>query len=935
MWAIALGGILITFLIAGLINIAAASPDEQTSGSNFPIPALQVTITPTATTQIVETTTPNPEPASASEFSFTLAELGYDEVTLSSPHGTTRYSFRLPENWTIRSDGLLVLDLSYAYNQINTGEYPALFGDLTIKLDDQTLEIFSIDEEFDNQQLTVSLPLALLADPDRSMHFIELIFDAAFLCDVPHKAKLVLYPTSSVSLNYDRKPLKIDLAHYPRPFFQSAFDPDNVRFVLPSELTSNDFDNALAIAAKLGDLTTNQLAISATTDLDLGRLLSTNVNSLDEHLIIVGQPEANQFLPFLNEITSLPVSLHQRQLKLETQGPTAVAPGDTVTYAFSIANTFKQEIELSVVNSLSNSVALLGCDPDCVEEKSEQSIVWNELAIAPNETANLFLTLQTTDALTGTFLEQTVTLIETDSGPLNADTLRATIVADSSNHSLQTSVPREEEYFFVYEGKAVSDGDGVVQEIVSPWNEERAILIITGTNDESVQKASQAMSSEARFPGMSGAVTLVEDVRPLSELGIGDLESSDGEMTFAEMGYSDQIVLGGGGTRQVNYFFELPYGWQLTDDAFMEIHFSHSRLIDYARSGMNVLINNKPVASVAFSDETSDDGRVRIGLSRAGLQTGNNRLTFELDVSMPGVCVDSDQAWIRLRDSSKVSLAHHQDGGSDLNLKFFPNPFRTNPALNEILFVLSNPPTVEEFEAALRIAERLGSSADYDSFSPKGIFGEDYLSKNLENIHLVAIGLPSRSALIQQVNDQLPQPYLPGSDQIQQILDNIVFRLPMEVDLGQVQLIPSPWDETRALLAISGTTETGIDKAMHVLLKRPWLLKGNLAFVTGDEVEAIDTRKLIGEGVAKAVVSAVPEMTPAATATQTEVVTAVTVPLVSGTTPGEAGLPRIQNEASYPAWLIPLVGMTTLIVIVIFAFAFWQTRQRNHGKNSL
>ncbi|MBE7472366.1 MAG: hypothetical protein HS114_24820 [Anaerolineales bacterium] len=110
--------------------------------------------------------------------------------------------------------------------------------------------------------------------------------------------------------------------------------------------------------------------------------------------------------------------------------------------------------------------------------------------MAANKSLNISLNLQATDALTGV-IEQTVMVVEQELGPVNADTLTATVVAGLSEMGRQDSIAGSDGYFFVYNNRAVAKDDGIVLEIPSPWNENRAVLIITGLSDAAVGKASQ------------------------------------------------------------------------------------------------------------------------------------------------------------------------------------------------------------------------------------------------------------------------------------------------------------------------------------------------------------------------------------------------------------------------------------------------------------
>jgi hypothetical protein len=94
----------------------------------------------------------------------------------------------------------------------------------------------------------------------------------------------------------------------------------------------------------------------------------------------------------------------------------------------------------------------------------------------------------------------------------------------------------------------------------------------------------------------------------------------------------------------------------------------------------------------------------------------------------------------------------------------------------------------------------------------------------LGDYRLIALGRPSRNPALQQVSAQLPQPFQPGSDEIQRRIDQVVFRLSPALSLGLVQLIPSPWNAARASLAGTGTTDEGVKGAVDVAGCPAWLI---------------------------------------------------------------------------------------------------------------
>jgi hypothetical protein len=940
------------FIFASLMsifsNMASASSQPLTPHDTFSAPALQSAVTPIANVQsaiqLTQTVPGNSQNSmilsttaqieAASVYSFSLAALGYSERTLTSPSGTTRYLFRLPENWLIQTDGMLNLDLSYVYNRATEDNVLPLVGSLKVILNEQTLEIFPFaGETRDHYRLSVPLPSSLLAN--RTQHTISLRLEAEALCEIPHhKAELVIYPTSSIILGYEERPLVPDLSRYPRPFYQRAFEPDKVGFVLPSQLPAEDVRSALAIAAKLGDLTSNRLVISATTDLDLSQVLSSTHPILNEHLIVVGAPQDNQWLRYLNDVVDLPAHLYRRQLGLISQGPAAVARGDTFTYTFMVTNTIDRAVEFSLLNSFPAYTELVNCMPACMENTEDNTIVWNDNSLAPTETSSFVLTLKAAEALTGTVIENTVTLIEAGLGPVNADTMITTIVAGLADHEIQRSTAGEG-YFFTYNGRAIAKEDGIVQEIVSPWNENRAILIITGLNDEAVRKAGQAMSSEVNFPGMSGNLALIKDV--LVNPG-EDQATSTIERSFADLGYDDEIVWGGHTVREVDYWFDVPYGWELTEDAFLELYFNHSQLIDYKDSGLTVFLNRQPVASIAFNEETANNGRLHISLRDANVRAGeSNRLTIRINVSMPGQCVDPGRAWVLVKDSSKIFLAHNEETDLAFDLRIYPYPFHLNSTLSDLLFVLPDVPTIDEVEDALHLATALGNSAGGDSIWPSLITASDPLTENLGDYHIIALGRPSRNAIIQEVNGQLPQPFLPNSDQIDQRLDDVILRLPPNIELGYLQLLRSPWNEAQAFLAVTGTTDQAVNRAADILaVNRSSALKGNLALIKDNsEIKTVDTRQLTSKAAAAAIATALPEAIQITDETQIEVppgiktgTLAISTPVLTDSSSDTPASKQVPAGTDYPVWIMLLVAATGLIVAAIFGFVFWQSRWR-------
>jgi hypothetical protein len=278
--------------------------------------------------------------------------------------------------------------------------------------------------------------------------------------------------------------------------------------------------------------------------------------------------------------------------------------------------------------------------------------------------------------------------------------------------------------------------------------------------------------------------------------------------------------------------------------------------------------------------------------------------------------------WLFISSASLLHLDHAVQNARVLDLGSYPYPFNQRSDLTDVMFALPAEPMVAEWEDALRLAAALGNISNSTAFAPPVVLGNNWTKKKLEDYHFIAIGRPSRNSLLQQVNAQLPQPFLLHSDSIEQKIDQVTLRLAPDVSLGYIQLIVSPWNEARALLAITGTTDKSAKEAMDILLYQYKGLEGNLALIRDNAVKTIDTRGFTKAGAAAALTTALPQMTPAPGASS------VSTPLSPGVTPSAPTSP-ISGAPSRPAWLVPLVGVTGLVILVILVIAFWQAR---HGK---
>jgi hypothetical protein len=374
-------------------------------------------------------------------------------------------------------------------------------------------------------------------------------------------------------------------------------------------------------------------------------------------------------------------------------------------------------------------------------------------------------------------------------------------------------------------------GQGMLAEIVSPWNEFRLVLVAAGLDYEGLAKAGQALNRQAHFLGMRGPAAIILDVLPLSETETTFTAST----TLASMGFEDEVFQGRGIKKSYVDFY-LPLGWNLEDLPFLMLKFIHADSLDPHDSVIDIYLNRVPIGSTLLNADNATQGELTVTMPAHLLRTGRNRLEMQVELNLfnDDLCdgLDLDRAWAVIRSDSELFLPYSAiDIRADLNS--FPHPFSRLAGFNQTLFVLPDEPSSLDFSDLIRLVAQMGTASNQtESISVHVTYASEVDETQRALSHLVLLGRPTENKLLAEINDQLPQPFVPGSDLLQSLAVDDVALLPdPDRDAGLLQLIASPWNEEYSLLAISGTTDGGVKLAYQALRDQAAALQGNLAVV--------------------------------------------------------------------------------------------------------
>jgi hypothetical protein len=456
--------------------------------------------------------------------------------------------------------------------------------------------------------------------------------------------------------------------------------------------------------------------------------------------------------------------------------------------------------------------------------------------------------------------------------------------------------------------------DGLVQMAVSPWNTARAVMVVGGNSDAAVVKASQAISSGTmRVAGRSN-LALVSNINPPSVDRVLTVDQS-----LLDLGYPYRVL--SQSSNNADYRFIVPLGQTLAEDGYFDLVFNHTALVDFEQSGVAVGLNGIPIGSVRFSEETTSLSRSRIEIPASALRAGVNTLSVRASFVPKTACADLQQidVWMTVWPESLLHMPlrlSQPAARQTLDLGDYPAPFSLTPTLSGAAFVVRSDDTTA-WKVAAQLAYDMGRRAGGTVTDLAAVF-EDDLNLDVQRTRdLVVIGRPSELQLVAALRDVLPAPFENGSDIPIDDGSRVVFRLPDTASVGYVQLAAAPWSAERAVLAVLGSNDAGIEQA-GAALTDPAIrgqLVGTFVTIDGARVTLGNDRTIVLGG---APVEAAPaEAAPAPTAAPEAVAAAPEATAVPAEVAQPADAPAVERTPGAISPFVPIVIAIGVVAIVI------------------
>jgi cellulose synthase operon protein B len=467
--------------------------------------------------------------------------------------------------------------------------------------------------------------------------------------------------------------------------------------------------------------------------------------------------------------------------------------------------------------------------------------------------------------------------------------------------------------------EAGSADDGVIQLAVSPYNRTKAALIISGNSDAGVAKAGRAASRGGLRPAGRANLAVVADVGASAPI-TGVVAS---ERSFTALGYNNLRAVGAG-TNNFSYEFDAPDNANVSGEAYVELSYVHSALLDYDRSAVNVFVNDTSVGSIRLADSSTRASRTRVLIPAAAVRPGRNRMIVQTVMSPRSLTrnLAFDALWLAIQADSNLVIPFT---GRDIppapvrpSLGIFPQPFLTQSDLSETAFVVPAR-NAAAWATAADIAFALGAQSVAGPMSARAMFA-DALDSNVRDArNLIVVGKASELAVMGELNTFLPAPFEGNSNVAVERNAGVAFRVGEGEPIGYLQTIQSPFNPTRNILLALGSTDSGLRWAGQALRigERRSKLSGNLAVINEADISASEVR--VTSPLAAAVTTEDATATPASGFAQPNA-----TPVVS-----QAGAPT--NQEGSRGLLLVLFGLAGIAIVLIIGAAVYNQWRRRRG----
>ena len=376
--------------------------------------------------------------------------------------------------------------------------------------------------------------------------------------------------------------------------------------------------------------------------------------------------------------------------------------------------------------------------------------------------------------------------------------------------------------------------DGIVQLAGSGWNTGRAVLLVTGVNEQALRKASASIAAEDWLPYSDSNLAVITEVTDALSSTQFEIDQELGSLSGDKDLLLEEI-----GEETVELSFNIPGDTQISSEAYIELYFRHSQLIDYLQSSLTVSINGNKIGSVRFSDQSAENGLARILLPADSIQPLKNELEITYTIVPQDICADerSGNFWVSIYEDSYLHLPPVMEETAlqtRTYLDDLPAALLNNHSLSSLVFTAENGDW-QSWKYAAELVFNLGTMSGTDVFQPSARFTGAGFAQETSKSYIL-IGQTSDLPFSSGMNDILPLPFADDGSADLLPLGGIQFALDQTQPIGVLEVVKAP-DSGALNYCIFGNSDAGLAAAFKMVkadLTEPVQETANVNLIEGE-----------------------------------------------------------------------------------------------------
>lgn len=287
--------------------------------------------------------------------------------------------------------------------------------------------------------------------------------------------------------------------------------------------------------------------------------------------------------------------------------------------------------------------------------------------------------------------------------------------------------------------------------------------------------------------------------------------------------------------QEKEYYIALPANQSIAEASKIRLDLRYAQNLNFDRSLVTVLINNKPIGSKKLSEVMANQDMLELPIPKNLDVNGNFtvKAAFDLEIDHTPCTVTQDQMpWAYIDSTSMLQL--NTVDRSDLLFNYYPANFMRGGGFNAIAIVMPEQLTEADYRSVANIFHLLGRYAQ-TNHGEIHVYQDSVDETALDNKHIIAIGSYQNNALIRKNNEQL---YFKFDERGAGFISNEKKSIETEYGkrIGSLQLLPSPYSDGYGMMLVTGAEPQYYELASQAIASEStlWKLYGDSIVVDKD-----------------------------------------------------------------------------------------------------